>query len=369
LAQFPSQEQCTLGVIAAVKYWSAIKVQQNVFESGTAWHFDNFDHTSCLRLSEAPTIFSSFSDRGGFCDPSPGANSYKFEVDAARIRDSGMQLWVVATSLNSSMPKWWNEKSENIIDGVLASGALAPLLYPKIIDGEWFIDGGLVANTPILKAVQDGAEEILVMFSSPLQVPEVQLRKPLGMSIVEYELELFMFKYFVESELEHACHFGKGRPVRIWGYAPEKELSSMMDFEAAKIESMRQMGLDMGRRAQPVDLCVWLKAAKALPRPQAGAEEEMDDSEDVEEYVESVHARSLDPPPLAAALLALAAAAAAYFMGVMYGHLWSEIALSADGSSRVSGLTPAGGQGCNEPCNLDLARAPLLPQSHGHLRS
>lgn len=262
LAQFPPEEQCSRGLEAMRKYWGAIRDTQDVFESQTSWHFDNFDHASCLRVSEAPAIFDAFATKGGLCDSAPGAASYSFEVDPERIRNSGMKLWVVSTSLNTSSAHWWNDQSPDILEGCLASGALAPLMYPKIHNNEWFIDGGFVANSPVAKAVREGAEEILVILVRPLVVPKFHALPPFGMSIVEFEFNFLMYKLFVESELESACQLGALKGTKIWGYCPVTDKYSMLDFIPARITEMRQDAYKVAARSGPVDLCAWLREAR-----------------------------------------------------------------------------------------------------------
>ncbi|CAJ1335574.1 unnamed protein product [Effrenium voratum] len=105
-------------------------------------------------MSMAPRQAIAFWRKGGLCDPQPGRTAFEFAVKRERIRNSGMMLRVVATSLATGRGKWWDEKSEHIIQGCEASGAMAPVIYPMEVDHEGFVDGGFVANTPIMKDVK-----------------------------------------------------------------------------------------------------------------------------------------------------------------------------------------------------------------------
>lgn len=355
LAQFPPEEQCTRGLEAMEKYWLSIANQQDVFESPTPWHFDNFDHTSCFRLSEAPAIFSAFAEKGGLCDPAPGAALYSYEVDPKLIRNSGMNLWVVATSLNSSRARWWNEQSPDIVEGALASGALAPLLFPKVIGEEWYIDGGLVANTPVLKAIQEGAREVLVVVLEPLEIPELSKKDPLGLAIFEFEFNLFMFKYFVESELERACQLGAQLGAKIWGYAPLKDLLSQITFEAPLLEATLKAGYEFASERKPFDMCEWLQMTKGAPlAPPEAAEALAAESP-------AAQAGGVEPPaellaePWGAALGV--ALVVAYALGALHGSdcspcLGSAVEAEAAASARRPARhrdRPPGGAASREP--------------------
>lgn len=260
LAQFPPDLQCAVGVPAMAKYWQGITSAEDIFQSPSHYHWQDYDHTQCFKATEWPATVDAFQTRGGLCDPSPGSKMYAFEVNPERIRTSGMGLRVLATSLNRSRGVWWNESSPDIVEGTQASGAIAPLLFPKVIDGEWYIDGGFIANTPVYKAVQEGAEEILVLLLDPLEVPRLASWTDFGSSVLEFELDLLMFKYFYETELQKACSGIARVHGKIWGYAPNVSVGSLIDFNRASIERMRKSGHERALSADPVDLCAWLKA-------------------------------------------------------------------------------------------------------------
>lgn len=259
MAQFSAGQQCSLGVKAMEEYWVSIQTSADVWESPTQIHDDNLQHTECLRLSEADAALDAFFYKGGLCDPAPGAARYKFEVKQERINASGMELFVLATSLNSSGPTWWTHESPDIIDGALASGSISPLIYPKVIDNVWYVDGGFVANTPLRKAVDQGAEEIVVMLLNPLIEPSFRTGPfGVGASIVDFETQLMIYKYFVETELEVACANIKKRNGTIWGYAPSDEIGSLMDFGGTTIQDHIRDGYDVASSGEAINLCEWL---------------------------------------------------------------------------------------------------------------
>lgn len=203
----------------------------------------------------------SFWQRGGLCDPAPGRNAFEFAVQKDRIRTSGMMLRVVATSLKTGQAKWWDEKSKKIIQGCEASGAIAPIIYPMEVDNEAFVDGGFVANTPIMKALQDGAQTVLVVNLDPLAtgglIPDLRALQQgeanVGLSIMQSEFSIMQQRYFLEHELQMACW---GFPDRkILAYTPLKDPGNFMAFSGAALQRMRQEGVQTVNETEPVDLC------------------------------------------------------------------------------------------------------------------
>ena len=93
-----------------------------------------------------------------------------------RFEDALIRLEVVATSLTDGRAKWFS--SGSVPDAVLASAALPSLLPPMHIDGEIFIDGGVVDNVPISRAIQQGCRRIFVLLCGPLHYMPSTPRRP-----------------------------------------------------------------------------------------------------------------------------------------------------------------------------------------------
>jgi NTE family protein len=94
-----------------------------------------------------------------------------------RLEDAAIPLEVVATSLTDGRTQWFSQGPA--IEAILASAALPALLPPVDIAGEAFIDGGVVDNVPIGKAINQGAERIFVMLCGPLHYTPHQYRRPI----------------------------------------------------------------------------------------------------------------------------------------------------------------------------------------------
>jgi NTE family protein len=97
-----------------------------------------------------------------------------------RLEDAVVPVEVVATSLTDGGERWFTYGPA--VDTVLASSAM-PAIFPAVeIGGERYIDGGVVNNVPIQRAVDAGATRIVVLLCSPpVFEPPVSKRPVEGM--------------------------------------------------------------------------------------------------------------------------------------------------------------------------------------------
>lgn len=79
----------------------------------------------------------------------------------ARFEDAKASFHVVATSLAAGTERWFNAGSVAL--PLLASTALPGAFPPVDIDGELYIDGGVVNNIPISKAFELRAKRVYVL--------------------------------------------------------------------------------------------------------------------------------------------------------------------------------------------------------------
>ena len=93
-----------------------------------------------------------------------------------RIEQSPVHLEVVATSLTDGRTQWFD--SGPALPAILASAALPALFPPVEVDGELFIDGGVVDNVPIGRAISQGAERVFVLLCGPLHYTPHKYRRP-----------------------------------------------------------------------------------------------------------------------------------------------------------------------------------------------
>jgi len=151
-------EPTTDGVDRMVERWRAI-TREDVFPQGrfpTPWRF----------FQQRESVF-----------PNDGVRRI---IDSGltfeRLEQSPIRLEVVATSLTDGRTQWFSDGPA--AERILASAALPALLPPVEIDGEAFIDGGVVDNVPIGRAIAQGAERIFVLLCGPMHYTPHRFRRP-----------------------------------------------------------------------------------------------------------------------------------------------------------------------------------------------
>jgi NTE family protein len=86
----------------------------------------------------------------------------------------------MATNLRQATETWFT--SGDLVDAVLASSAV-PVLFPPVgIDGEWYLDGGILRDVPLTRAVEQGATTVYVLGTGRLAQPWNEPKRPLGMA-------------------------------------------------------------------------------------------------------------------------------------------------------------------------------------------
>ena len=97
-------------------------------------------------------------------------------IDFERLEDAVIPVEVVATSLTDGQERWFTYGSA--VEAVLASTAVPAIFPPVEIDGERFIDGGVVNNVPIRRAIEAGATRIVVLLCGPPVYTPASPRRP-----------------------------------------------------------------------------------------------------------------------------------------------------------------------------------------------
>ncbi len=75
--------------------------------------------------------------------------------------EAKVPFYAVATALRTGLEHWFDRG--DVVPALLASTALPGFLPPVTVDGEDYIDGGVVNNVPISKAFELGAKRVYVL--------------------------------------------------------------------------------------------------------------------------------------------------------------------------------------------------------------
>jgi len=95
-----------------------------------------------------------------------------------------VEFQCVATEVELATGHWFSEGL--LTTAILASAAL-PIVFPPVsIDGKTFVDGGVVDNVPIARAVELGCREIYVLHVGLHGRPEAEIRRPIDAALQAY---------------------------------------------------------------------------------------------------------------------------------------------------------------------------------------
>jgi len=102
------------------------------------------------------------------------------------IEQTPIPVEVVATSLRTGRDHWFTKGP--IIPAVLASAALPAVFPPVEIDGERFIDGAVVDNVPISRAVKGGFTRIYVLHVGNFDRPRPEPKRPIDALLQSFSI-------------------------------------------------------------------------------------------------------------------------------------------------------------------------------------
>jgi NTE family protein len=103
-----------------------------------------------------------------------------------RIEDLPVHFECVAASVERAQEHWFTDG--DLVRAVLASCAL-PGIFPAVaIDGEHYLDGGLVNSIPIARAIRAGATDVWVLHVGRNEEPLTAPRLPWEVAFVAFEV-------------------------------------------------------------------------------------------------------------------------------------------------------------------------------------
>jgi NTE family protein len=108
------------------------------------------------------------------------------QLGDARVEDLEIPFQCVAASIERAAEQWFDHGP--LVDAVLASSAVPGMLPPVEIDGEHFLDGGLVHSIPVGRAVALGATRVYVLQVGRIERPLEPPRRPWDVAVVAFEI-------------------------------------------------------------------------------------------------------------------------------------------------------------------------------------
>lgn len=104
----------------------------------------------------------------------------------AQIEDYPIPFECVATNLHTGRARWFDRGP--VDQAIRASAALPAALPPVEIDGEHYIDGAVVDNVPISRALLHGVERIIVLHVGNFQRPRPLPKRPIDVLLQSFSI-------------------------------------------------------------------------------------------------------------------------------------------------------------------------------------
>ncbi|MFV2009828.1 MULTISPECIES: patatin-like phospholipase family protein [unclassified Micromonospora] len=128
-----------------------------------------------------------FAARTHLHSPRPLRRLLEAELgDTTTFADLAVPFHCCAASIERAAEHWFD--AGPVVPAVLASAAVPGLLPPAEIDGEHFVDGGIVNSIPIGKAVEAGAKRVFVLQVGRIERPLSAPRRPWEVAQVAFEI-------------------------------------------------------------------------------------------------------------------------------------------------------------------------------------
>lgn len=161
-----------------------------------------------------------------------------------------IKAYACKVSLRTGEIKYVMAGEEDYVDGVIASTSV-PVVSDLV--GEW-ADGGVREQSPLKKAIDDGADKIVVVLCNPYkenppegECGQIEQNLIRTTDILAHET----FKNDIENCIWYNRYFnsvpGK-RYVEIEVYAPEQLVIESHEFKADKIKNAIQYGYDQAKK-------------------------------------------------------------------------------------------------------------------------
>jgi NTE family protein len=116
----------------------------------------------------------------------PLRQALEAELGDVRFEDLPIPFQCCAASIERAAEHWFTRG--RVVDAVVASAAVPGLLPPAEVDGQHYLDGGIVNSIPVGRAVELGATRIFVLQVGRIDRPLSPPRRPWEVARVSFEI-------------------------------------------------------------------------------------------------------------------------------------------------------------------------------------
>jgi NTE family protein len=159
------------------------------------------------------------------------------------------ELYITAVDLNSGeLYVFGIDRSQSIIDAIMASSAVPMVLGPWQYEGHQYVDGGVVSDLPMRVAVDAGATELYAIDIGPLQLAK---RTPRGVlrvaaqtmdAVISHQLvNEYGWSSGLPKEAIHYIRVEGFEDVRLWDF--EHTAKMIERGKLTGLEHLRKFGL------------------------------------------------------------------------------------------------------------------------------
>jgi NTE family protein len=108
------------------------------------------------------------------------------EFGETTFADLPVRLQVCAASIERAAEHWFS--TGRLVEAIMASAAVPGLLPPAEVDGEHYLDGGIVNSIPLGRAVALGADRVFVLQVGRIDRPLRPPQRPWDVARVSFEI-------------------------------------------------------------------------------------------------------------------------------------------------------------------------------------
>lgn len=118
--------------------------------------------------------------------PEPLIALMRREFGDLRFEDLPVRFQVCAAHIERSAEHWFT--TGPVVEAVIASAAVPGLLPPAKVDGQHYLDGGIVNSIPLGRAVRLGATRVFVLQVGRIDRPLTVPKRPWEVARVSFEI-------------------------------------------------------------------------------------------------------------------------------------------------------------------------------------